>query len=460
MNEIEPFPVSGSTASPASLPAPVVIVGGGPAGLMAAEALSAAGVPVHLYDAMPSVGRKFLLAGRGGLNLTHSEPFDRFVARFGERQPAVEPMLRAFDPDALRAWAAGLGVETFVGTSGRVFPVGMKAAPLLRAWLHRLRAAGVQFHMRHRWTGGIDVVGAPNASDARAVSAGDPAVEAVPMAASDPMFRLRFDVPTGSVQVDARAVVLALGGASWPRLGSDGAWVPWLRERGVEVDALVPANCGFDVGWSAHFAERFAGQPLKSVAVEVVDSRSRRFARKGEFVATATGIEGSLVYAASALLRDEIAAHGHATLRLDLLPDRDATQVLAAVAHPRGSRSLASHLKSRLGLEGVKAGLLHEVLSREAMHDPARLAAAIKALPLRLIAARPVAEAISSAGGVRFETLDATLQAGALPGVFCAGEMLDWEAPTGGYLLSASMASGLTAADGVLRRLGQAPSAP
>ena len=463
MNDHESSPASVSTptaaSSPTSTPAPVVIVGGGPAGLMAAEVLSAAGVPVHVYDAMPSVGRKFLLAGRGGLNLTHAEPFERFVARFGERQGAVEPMLRAFDPDALRAWAAGLGVETFVGTSGRVFPVGMKAAPLLRAWLQRLRAAGVRFHMRHRWTGGIDVVTAPNAADARPVSAGDPAVEAVPMAVSGPALRLRFDAPTGPVAVDAGAVVLALGGASWPRLGSDGAWVPWLRERGVAVDALIPANCGFDIGWSAHFAERFAGQPLKSVAIDFTDARGRRFARKGEFVATATGIEGSLVYAASALLRDEIAARGHATLHLDLLPDRDAAQVLAAVAHPRGSRSLASHLKGRLGLEGVKAGLLHEALSREAMHDPARLAAAIKALPLRLVAARPVAEAISSAGGVRFEGLDAGLQAHALPGVFCAGEMLDWEAPTGGYLLSASMASGLAAARGVLRRRGVAPSA-
>ncbi|RZL97219.1 MAG: TIGR03862 family flavoprotein [Variovorax sp.] len=420
----------------------------GPAGLMAAEVLSAAGVPVHLYDAMPSVGRKFLLAGRGGLNLTHAEPFERFVTRFAERRPAVEPMLRAFDPDALRAWAAGLGVETFVGTSGRVFPVGMKAAPLLRAWLQRLRAAGVRFHMRHRWTGGLDVAPGSDASDTRSA------------ASSGPVLRLRFDSPAGPVRVDARAVVLALGGASWPRLGSDGAWVPWLRERGVDVDALVPANCGFDVGWSAHFAERFAGQPLKSVAIEVVDSRGRRFARKGEFVATATGIEGSLVYAAAALLRDEIAAHGHATLHLDLLPDRDAARVLAAVAHPRGSRSLASHLKSRLGLEGVKAGLLNELLSREAMHDPVRLADAIKALPLRLVAARPVAEAISSAGGVRFEALDASLQAGVLPGLFCAGEMLDWEAPTGGYLLSASMASGLAAAGGVLRRLGTASSVP
>lgn len=439
MNDLHALsaPVSAAAEAPSDAPPvaePVVVVGGGPAGLMAAEALSAAGVPVHLYDAMPSVGRKFLLAGRGGLNLTHSEPFAQFAGRFGERRAAIEPMLSAFGPDALRAWTAGLGVETFVGTSGRVFPMGMKAAPLLRAWLHRLRAAGVQFHMRHRWTGGLD-------------------------AHAGAALRLEFDTPAGPVEARARAVVLALGGASWPRLGSDGAWVPWLRARGVAVEALVPANCGFDVGWSEHFTGRFAGWPLKSVALAFTDAHGRHFARRGEFVATATGIEGSLVYAASALLRDAIAAQGHATLHLDLLPDRSAAQVLAAVAHPRGSRSLASHLKGRLGLDGVKAGLLNEVLSREAMHDPARLAAAIKALPLRLAAARPVAEAISSAGGVRFEALDARLQSAALPGVFCAGEMLDWEAPTGGYLLNASMASGLAAAHGVLGREAHAPSA-
>ena len=435
--------ISPAPAVPASGPAPVVVVGGGPAGLMAAEVLSAAGVPVHLYDAMPSVGRKFLLAGRGGLNLTHSEAFEDFAGRFGERRADVEPMLRDFDPDALRAWAAGLGVETFVGSSGRVFPVGMKAAPLLRAWLHRLRAAGVQFHMRHRWTGGLRT----GADAALAGSATAP-------------LRLDFDAPQGPVRVEARAVVLALGGASWPRLGSDGAWVPWLRGEGVGVEPLVPANCGFDIGWSEHFSGRFAGQPLKSVAIEVADARGRTLRRKGEFVVTATGIEGSLVYAVSALLRDAIAADGHARLMLDLLPDRSAEQVRAAVLHPRGSRSLASHLKSRLGLEGVKAGLLHEVLPREAMLDPARLAATIKALPLRLTAARPVAEAISSAGGVRFDALADGLQAAALPGVFCAGERLDWEAPTGGYLLNASMASGLAAARGVLRGWAPGPSVP
>lgn len=405
----------------------VAVIGGGPAGLMAAEVLSASGAQAHVYDAMPSVGRKFLLAGRGGLNLTHSEPFDVFMSRFGERRAQLEPMLAQFGPQQVREWAAGLGVETFVGTSGRVFPTDMKAAPLLRAWLQRLRAAGVQFHMRHRWLGGERV-------DAAA---------------------LRFATAAGEVAVQADAAVLALGGASWARLGSDGAWAPWLEACGVGIAPLLPANCGFDgAGWSEHFSSRFAGQPFKSVAISFTDSQGHRFARKGEFVATATGIEGSLIYAASALLRDEITANGGATLLLDLLPDRSAEQVLAAVKHPRGARSLSSHLKSRLGLEGIKAGVLHEALSREAMQDPEQLAATIKAVPLRLVAARPIDEAISTAGGVRFDALDEQLMASALPGVFVAGEMLDWEAPTGGYLLTASMASGAAAARGAIQRLG------
>jgi len=405
----------------------VAVIGGGPAGLMAAEVLSASGAQVHVYDAMPSVGRKFLLAGRGGLNLTHSEPFDAFMSRFGERRARLEPMLAQFGPQQVREWAGGLGIETFVGTSGRVFPTDMKAAPLLRAWLHRLRAAGVQFHMRHRWVG---------------EGAFDPA-------------SLRFMTPAGEATASADAVVLALGGASWARLGSDGAWAPWLQAKGVDVAPLQPANCGFDgSGWSEHFSSRFAGQPFKSVAISFTDCHGRHFARKGEFVATATGIEGSLIYAASALLRDEIAEKGIATLLLDLLPDRSAEQVLAAVKHPRGARSLSSHLKSRLGLEGIKAGVLYEALSREAMHDPQQLAATIKAVPLKLVAARPIDEAISTAGGVRFDALDAQLMSKALPGVFVAGEMLDWEAPTGGYLLTASMASGAAAARGAIRRLG------
>ncbi|MCW5629952.1 MAG: TIGR03862 family flavoprotein [Rhodoferax sp.] len=411
------------------------VVGGGPAGLMAADVLAAAGVEVHLYDAMPSVGRKFLLAGKGGLNLTHSEPAAVFETRFGKRQAEVAAWLRSFGAAQLRAWAQALGVETFVGSSGRVFPVDMKAAPLLRAWLHRLRHPDhghpVQLHMRHRWRGWEE----------------DPPADAT---------RLRFDTPDGPRVVAADAVVLALGGASWPRLGSDGAWVEPLRARGVPVAPLLPANCGFDRagGWSPHFVQRFAGQPFKSVTIHVpAGPAGPAFERKGEFVATATGIEGSLVYAASGLLRDTIAAQGWAELFVDLLPDFTPERVLHEVAHPRGSRSLSSHLKSRLGIGGIKAGLLHEVLGREQPADAQRIAHTLKALPLRLQAARPVAEAISSAGGVRFDGLDAHLMLRGCPGVFCAGEMLDWEAPTGGYLLTAAMASGRIAADGALQYL-------
>ena len=423
---------------------------------MAAEVLAQAGVAVHLFDAMPSVGRKFLLAGKGGLNLTHSEPHAPFVSRYAERQLQLEPLLQEFGGPEVRAWAQGLGVETFVGTSGRVFPADMKAAPLLRAWLQRLRGQGVVFHMRHRWLGWSD----------------DGA--------------LRFAAPAGEVPVAARSVVLALGGGSWARLGSDGAWVPLLAQRGVAVAPLRPSNCGFDVlradapagetrraflqeligrtpvpvvGWTPHFVERFAGQPFKTVALAFTDSQGRTFSRRGEFVATATGVEGSLVYAASHLLRDEIEAHGHATFHLDLLPDHTPERVLVEVRHPRGSRSLSSHLKSRLGLDGIKAGILYEHLGKDGMNDPVALAHAIKALPITVVATRPIDEAISTAGGVAFEALDTHLMAHALPGVFCAGEMLDWEAPTGGYLLTASLASGRVAGLGALHWLRQAAGA-
>jgi len=393
-----------------------VVVGGGPAGLMAAQRLAEAGVQVDLYDAMPSVGRKFLLAGKGGLNLTHSEPIDAFAARFGARRGRIEPMLQAFGPAALREWARSLGVDTFIGSSGRVFPTDMKAAPLLRAWLHRLREQGVRFHMRHRWVGWR----------------GDADVPA-----------LRFRTPAGDVTVEATAVVLAAGGASWPRLGSDGAWVPLLQERGVDVRALQPSNCGFDTaGWTAHFRTRFAGHPLKNVALSLTAGDGPGFRQAGEFVVTETGVEGSLVYAASGPIREHIAAHGSAVVALDLLPQRSAEFVSAEVARPRGSRSMSTHLKSRLGIDGVKAALLHELLPREALADAPRLAAAIKALPLPLVRPRPIAEVISSAGGVPFEAMNDGLMLSRLPGVFCAGEMLDWEAPTGGYLLTACFATG------------------
>ena len=416
----------------------VIVVGGGPAGLMAADVMSAAGIEVHLYDAMPSVGRKFLLAGKGGLNLTHSEPSDIFATRFGHRQSQIEPLLKDFGADQVREWAKNLGVDTFIGSSGRVFPADMKAAPLLRAWLQRLRrptrtgpvGPGVQFHMRHRWTGWSSDSGCT---------------------------QLSFDTPHGPIQVAADAVVLALGGASWARLGSDGAWVPWLQERGVAVAPLLASNCGFDVkgGWSEHFTSRFAGQPFKSVAIHFTSAQGINFQRKGEFVATATGVEGSLIYAASSHLRDDITAQGQATFELDLLPDMAAEKVLAQVRHPRGSRSLSSHLKSRLSIDGIKAAMLHELLTKEQMNDPLQLAHAIKALPITLVATRPIDESISTAGGVQFDQLDKNLMLTHLPGVFCAGEMLDWEAPTGGYLMTACLAGGKRAGAGVLAYLGR-----
>jgi len=408
----------------ATMPQPssfrVAIIGGGPAGLMAAEVLGLAGVNVDLYDAMPSVGRKFLLAGVGGMNITHAEDYAAFVSRYGERAGDLRPLLDAFSPDSLREWIHGLGIDTFVGSSGRVFPSDMKAAPLLRAWLKRLRESGVQLHTRQRWLG-WDEHGA-----------------------------LRIAGPQGETQVEADATLLALGGGSWARLGSDGAWVPLLQNRGIAIAPLQPANCGFEVaGWSEHLREKFAGAPLKTVSLALPGEAPR----KGEFVLTATGIEGSLVYALSAPIRNTINRDGAATVLLDLLPDRTLTQIASALARPRGSQSMAKHLHRQLKLDGAKAALLRELTDATTFHAPQALAAAIKALPIRLVRPRPLDEAISSAGGVPFEELDEGLMLRRLPGVFCAGEMLDWEAPTGGYLLTACFASGRAAAEGMLRWL-------
>ncbi|MGW8172883.1 MAG: TIGR03862 family flavoprotein [Pseudomonas sp.] len=408
----------------ATMPQPcsfrVAIIGGGPAGLMAAEVLGQAGVNVDLYDAMPSVGRKFLLAGVGGMNITHAEDYAAFVSRYGERAGDLRPLLDAFSPDSLREWIHGLGIDTFVGSSGRVFPSDMKAAPLLRAWLKRLRESGVQLHTRQRWLG-WDEHGA-----------------------------LRIAGPQGETQVEADATLLALGGGSWARLGSDGAWVPLLQNRGIAIAPLQPANCGFEVaGWSEHLREKFAGAPLKTVSLELPGEAPR----KGEFVLTATGIEGSLVYALSAPIRNTINRDGAATVLLDLLPDRTLTQIASALARPRGSQSMAKHLHRQLKLDGAKAALLRELTDATTFQAPQALAAAIKALPIRLVRPRPLDEAISSAGGVPFEELDEGLMLRRLPGVFCAGEMLDWEAPTGGYLLTACFASGRAAAEGMLRWL-------
>lgn len=390
----------------------VAVIGGGPAGLMAAEALARRGVAAEVFDAMPSVGRKFLLAGVGGMNITHSEPYPAFIGRYGERQGDIDALLRGFDAQALRQWIHGLGIETFVGTSGRVFPRDMKAAPLLRAWLKRLREAGVVIHTRHRWLGW-------NADGT-----------------------LQIAYPQGELQLRADAVVLALGGGSWARLGSDGAWTALLAERGVDISPLQASNCGFEVaGWSDLLQRKFAGAPLKNIALAVPGSAPR----KGEFILTAQGVEGSLVYAWSARLREAINRDGQASLLLDLLPDRPVDKIAQALAKPRGSRSMAKHLQGQLGIDGVKAALLRELTDPATFAEPQRLAVAIKALPITLVRARPLDEAISSAGGVRFEGLDPGLMLTGLPGVFCAGEMLDWEAPTGGYLLTACFASGLRA---------------
>ena len=390
---------------------------------MAAEVLSQNGIQVDLYEAKPSAGRKFLVAGKGGLNLTHSEPLEQFLSRYGERRARLEPLLRGFGPAELRQWALELGFETFVGTSGRVFPRDMKAAPLLRAWLKRLRSGGVRFHLRHKWCG-WDENGA-----------------------------LRFETPQGEKLVHTRAAILALGGGSWPQLGSTGEWVPLLRQHGVPVAALRPANCGFEVAWSEHFRERFEGQPIKTVALSFTSSQGFSFHQQGEFIITRKGVEGSLIYAVSAYLRDEIESAGNALVHLDLAPDWIWSSLVQRLSRPRGSRSLASHLKRSIGLSGVKAGLLWEFAAKEDLADPQRLASAIKKLPLPILRPRPLEEAISSAGGVRFEALDEGLMIRLLPGLFCAGEMLDWEAPTGGYLLTACFSSGRAAGLGVLEWL-------
>ena len=390
----------------------VAIVGGGPAGLAAAERLAGA-AEVHLFDAMPSLGRKFLLAGKSGLNITHGENFETFLTRFGAAREKLEPALRRFTPDDIKQWAAGLGIETFTGSSGRVFPTAMKASPLLRAWLKRLNDAGVTFHRRHKWNGWT--------------AEGE----------------LKFETPDGERIFHADAVVLALGGASWPRLGSDARWVPRLAAKGIGIAALRPANCGFEVFWSDHMKQRFAGAPVKSVELSFGGTSVR-----GDFVVTKYGVEGSAIYALSAALREAIMRDGEAVLRLDLVAGRDIERLTRDIARRRDGESLANHLRKNAGIKGVKTALLRECIDRFAIADPARFANTLKTLPLKLLRPRPIAEAISSAGGVELEELDENFMLRKLPGVFCAGEMLDWEAPTGGYLITACLGTGRAAGDG------------
>jgi uncharacterized flavoprotein (TIGR03862 family) len=405
----------------------IVIIGGGPAGLAAAEAASehaatrGIAADVHVFDAKPSFGRKFLLAGKSGLNLSHAEDPAALLGRFGTAAETLAPALDALPAEAIRAWASSLGIETFVGSSGRIFPVVMKASPLLRAWLERLRTMGVSFHPRHRWVGWRDG-------------------------------SLVFETPAGPREVAASATVLALGGGSWPRLGSDGAWMPILEQAGVGLHPLRPANCGFDVDWTPHLRERFAGTPVKSVELTLGGRRTR-----GDFIVTATGIEGSAVYALAADLRDAIEAHGAAILSLDLAPDRALPDLIAALARPRGKASMANLLRKTAGLTGVKAALLREPGDREAFDDPTRLATRIKALPLTVVRPRPLPEAISSAGGVALRGLDEHFMLTRMPGVFAAGEMLDWEAPTGGYLLTACFATGRAAGRGAAEWVAGVP---
>ncbi len=406
-------------------PKTAVIIGGGPAGLMAAEILSRADVKVDLYEAMPSVGRKFLMAGKGGMNISHSELQPQFMARYGASRAFIEPMLESFGTDALVSWLEDLGITTFVGSSGRIFPTDMKAAPLLRAWLHRLRTSGVKIHVRHRWLGWLN----------------------------NDLNLLRFATESGEKTVEANTVILALGGGSWPQLGSTGAWLPILIQQGVCVAPLKPANCGFEVAWSANFADRFAGFPVKSVKINLRSSTGLNYSQQGELIITQHGIEGGLIYGLSAPLREQIYATGTAFFTIDLLPDISLAVLTTRLSAPRGKQSMANHLRKRVGIDGVKAGLLREVLTSTDINDLELLCKTIKALPIRLTGLRPIAEAISSAGGVTFSALNEHLMLNDMPGYFCAGEMLDWEAPTGGYLLTACFASGHTAGLGALNWL-------
>ena len=400
------------------------MIGAGPAGLMAAEVLAQGGARVTLYDRMPSVARKFLLAGRGGLNLTHSEELPRLLARYGSAMPHLRAAIEAFPPAAVRAWSEGLGQDTFVGSSGRVFPKAFKTSPLLRAWLRRLDDAGVVFKLRHHW------VGWDEHGDAM------------------------FDTPEGRVGIRADAAVLALGGASWPRLGSDGGWVGAMAGAGIALAPLRPANCGFVANWSDLFRERFEGQPLKRIGLSF-----RGQSVRGEALITRQGFEGGGIYALAAPLRDAIAAAGEAVLHIALRPDLTVAELQRRLEAPRNKQTLSTFLRKTVNLSPPAIGLLHEAIvstpGRFAEMDGPDLAVLINAVPVRLVGTAPLDRAISTAGGILFDAVDEAFMLRARPGVFVAGEMLDWEAPTGGYLLQASFATGVAAARGALTWLAR-----
>lgn len=400
---------------PIAVHASAVVIGAGPAGLMAAEQLVQAGIAVSVYDAMPSVGRKFLRAGIGGLNLTHSEPWDDFVSRYGDKAPHIEKWLALFGPDTLRQWVSDLGVETFIGSSGRVFPVGNKAAPLLRSWITRLQSQGATFHTRHRWLGW------------------------------DAEQRLIMESPTESVAVTSAITILALGGGSWSRLGSNGAWMPLLMQRGIPCAPFRPSNCGYTYDWGAPFIEQFAGSPLKSVVMTVKTVKGVVWRKQGDALISAKGIEGGLVYAASAMIRDQIQKQGACRIFWDLLPDKSVAQIRQAIQKRRPKDSLSNVLRKKIGLSGGKLALLTSLATKEQMLALDDLPALIKNLPHILSQPRPLDEAISTDGGVRFDALKESLELREFPSVYCVGEMLDWEAPTGGYLLTACFASGVVA---------------
>jgi len=408
----------------------VAIIGGGPAGLMAAEIIAQAGFCVALYDAMPSVGRKFLLAGVGGMNITHSEPHAQLLQRYVHAAPAFKHSLDQFTATDLREWIHGLGIATFVGSSGRVFPADMKAAPLLRAWLHRLRELGVEIFPRHRWHGWSD--------DGSLIIVEQKNDQSI------------------SHTIHADAVVLALGGASWQRLGSNGVWVTLLREKHIHVNDLLPSNCGFECAWSDTFQQEFSGAPLQTISLTAVDNQGELHSVRGEAMIARTGIEGTSVYALSSLLRDAIRACGSAELSIDLLPDLSCETIIHRINLPRGKNSMSNFLRKQLNLAPVKMALLRELTTKDVWLQPELLASSLKKLTLKLTGCRPIDEAISSAGGIHFGELTSQLMLNKMPGVFCAGEMLDWEAPTGGYLLTGCFATGRTAGVGVVNYLHHA----